>query len=369
MTLLLTSIGALLLFSGLITMVEAAVFSVPLSRVHLLVEKNRKGSHRLLSIKKNLQRTIVTLVVLNNASNIGGAIFIGWRAQKELGSTWMAAFTVVFTLLIIVIAELIPKTIGERFAASIAVHAAPCITFVERLILPLIWAIEKLSLPFARRSEPQVGSEEEIRVLANVGNKAGSISPQESELIRKAFLLNDVTAKDIMTHRLKVSQLPAEKSLSDLDPQEIDKLHSRILVTEEGDLDKVQGVIYQRDILLALARGKTELTVDDVKNAAHFVYEATPAHRLLREFQRTRQHLFVVVDEYGGTSGVVSLEDVLEELVGEIEDEVDAREKSAVNSRYEYPRKAEGRAQPGHDGGLPASESTDRTAHRDRPNA
>ena len=129
----------------------------------------------------------------------------------------MAAFTVLFTLLVIVVAELIPKTIGERFAAPVALYAAPCITFVERLLLPLIWAVEKLNLPFARRSELQVGSEEEIRVLANVGNKAGAISPQESELIRKAFLLNDMTAKDIMTHRLKVCQLPTEKPLSELE--------------------------------------------------------------------------------------------------------------------------------------------------------
>jgi CBS domain containing-hemolysin-like protein len=222
----------------------------------------------------------------------------------------------------------------------------------------LIWAVEKLSLPFARRSEQQVGSEEEIRILANVGNKAGTISPQESELIRKAFLLNDVTAKDMMTHRLKVSQLPAETALSELRPQQIEELHSRILVTEGGDLDKIQGVIHQRDILLALARGQTDLTVANVKTAAHFVYEATPAHRLLRDFQRTRQHLFVVVDEYGGTSGVVSLEDVLEELVGEIEDEVDARENAALDSTGDPPSETEGDSKPGKSDGLPASHST-----------
>jgi len=369
MELLLISIGALLLFSGLITMVEAAVFSVPLSQVHLLVEKNRKGSRRLLKIKKDLQRTIVTLVILNNASNIGGAIFVGWRAQIVFGSTWMAAFTVVFTLLVIVVAELIPKTVGERFAAPVAVYAAPCITFVACLLLPVIWAVEKLSLPFARRSEPQVGSEEEIRVLANVGNEAGAISPQESELIRKAFLLNDVTAKDIMTHRLRVSQLPAEKALSELVPEEIEELHSRILVTEGGDLDRVDGVIHQRDILLELARGRKDLTVADVKHAAHFVYEATPAHRLLREFQRTQQHLFVVVDEYGGTSGVVSLEDVLEELVGEIEDEVDAREKAAVDSRRESPRETEVATKPGNADELPASGSSIHTVRRGLPNS
>ncbi|MBI4604120.1 MAG: HlyC/CorC family transporter [Planctomycetes bacterium] len=324
---LLLAIGLILVLSGLVTLVEAALFSVPLSRVHLAVEKRRHGSKRLLAIKQNLQRPIGALVILNNVTNIAGSVYVGQLAEDVFGDVWMGIFTGVFTLLMILLAEIVPKTAGERFAEPLALGAAPVMTLLTRALLPFIWLFERITSPLARPEGFHVVSEDEIRVLASVGKTAGAISRHESELIGNVFRLNDVTARDVMTHRLMLSYLPAETPVRELKLEEVEKLHSRILVAQEGDLDRVNGVVYQRDLLLLLAQGKTEMTVGDVKSPIHFVYEGTPAHRLLREFQRTHQHIFVVVDEYGGTSGVVTLEDVLEELVGEIEDEVDAREK------------------------------------------
>jgi CBS domain containing-hemolysin-like protein len=329
---LLALIALLIFLSGLVSMCEAAIFTVPLAQVQLAVERKKKGARRLLAIKKHLQRPIGTLVILNNVVNIGGSLFVGHLAEGVFGRSWLGLFSAVFTFSFIVTAEIIPKTIGERYAASLALASAPFLSFVTGLLLPLIWLIERLTLPFAREGDAHLVSEEEIRTLANMGNKAGSISRHETEIIRNAFLLNDVTARDIMTHRLRLSFLPAEKSLTELKLEEITKLHSRILIAVEGDLDRIDGVVYQRDLLLALARNQKDLRMADLKHPIQFVYDATPGHRLLREFQRTHQHLFVVVDEYGGTSGVVSLEDVLEELVGDIEDEMDAREKAENRS-------------------------------------
>lgn len=304
-------------------MTEAALFSVPLSKVHLAVDKKRHGSNHLLRIKENMQRPVATLVVLNNCINIAGSIAVGLLAQEVFGRSWLAVFTAVLTFLVIIFAEIIPKTVGERLCEPISLAAAPTLTAITRLLAPVIWIVEKMTRPFARKGPAGVASEDEIRVLARIGGKAGHIDGHETELIGRAFRLNDVTARDIMTHRLKLSTLPDGKPLADLKPEDIDLCHSRILVVENDDLDKINGIVYQRDLLLALAKGQTELTVRDLKQQATFVYDATPAHLLLRQFQRTRQHLFVVVDEYGGTSGVVSLEDVLEELVGEIHDETD----------------------------------------------
>jgi len=318
----------LILASALVTMVEAAVFSVPLSQVHLAVDRKRRGARRLLAIKEHLQRPVAALVILNNATNILGSIYIGHRAIEVFGSQWIGLSSAVLTLLIIVFAEIIPKTLGERMALPVGLAAAPWLLLATKALLPLIWLIERLTRRFASSRDRHIASEDEIRLLASLGHTAGTISRHENELIRRAFLLNDVTAKDMMTHRLKLSYLPPEKPLEELKPQEVEQFHSRILVAAEGDLDKIEGVVYQKDILLAMAQGRTHISIGDLKHPVHFVYEASPAHRLLREFQRTHQHLFVVVDEYGGTSGVVTLEDVLEELVGEIEDEMDAREKA-----------------------------------------
>jgi CBS domain containing-hemolysin-like protein len=329
---LVTFVGLLLFLSALVTMTEAALFSVPLSRIHVAVDRKRHGSRRLLAIKQHIQRPVAALVILNNTVNILGSVHAGQIAEREFGSPWLGAFSGLLTFLIIVFAEIIPKTIGERFSEGVALATAPWLIWATRLLLPFIWIIERMTLPLTTTRSASVTSEDEIRALASIGHKTGTISRHESELIRRAFLLNDATAKDMMTHRLMLSCLAAEKTLSELKPEEVGQLHSRILVAVEGDLDKVNGVAYQKDVLLALAEGRTDLTVGDLKHPVQFVYEATPAHRLLREFQRTHQHLFVVVDEYGGTSGVVTLEDVLEELVGEIEDEMDAREKAKTQA-------------------------------------
>jgi CBS domain containing-hemolysin-like protein len=322
-SLIILVVGLLILGSGLASMVEAALFSVPLSRVHLAVDRKRHGSKRLLKIKTNLQRPVASLVILNNCINIIGSICVGQLTERAFGSVWLAVMSAVLTFLIIVFAEIIPKTIGERFCDSVALATAPLLTWITRFLVPFIWLIEKITRPLAGKGMRSIAGEDEIRILATLGNQAGHISGQENELIRRVFHLNDVTAREIMTHRLKLSTLPAERPLAELTPEQVYRLPSRILVVQEGDLDKINGVVYQRDLLRALAEGKTQLTVDDLKHPVPFVYEASPAHQLLRQFQRHRQHLFVVVDEYGGTSGVVTLEDVLEELVGEIHDETD----------------------------------------------
>ena len=314
---------ALLLFSGLTSASEAALFSVSLSRVYLARDEKKLGARRLLAIKKNMQRPVSALVILNNIVNICGSIFVGGIARDEFHNSGAGVFAAVLTFLVIIFAEIVPKTIGERYGLSIALTAAPTLTAFTRILWPVIWLTEQITRPFSSKSRAKITSEEEIRLLANLGRDEGLITTRESDLISGAFRLDDVTAHEIMTHRMKLSTLEASTRLGDLDIDALGQNHSRLLVTEKGDADRTNGIVYQRDILLALARGETDRTVGDLKKPATYVHEATLAHQLLREFQATRQHLFVVLDEYGGTSGVVSLEDVLEELVGEILDETD----------------------------------------------
>lgn len=333
---------SILLASGLISMIEAALFSTSISRIHLAREERRRGSNRLLQIKAHMSRPVAAIVILNNAVNIGGSIFVGQLSNDVFGNAWLGVFTAAFTFLVILFAEIIPKTIGEKFALGVALAAAPALTLVTRLLFPVIILVETLLVPIRRLNAPGTTAEDEIRTLARLGKDAGTLSRHESELIRRAFLLNDVTAKEIMTHRLKLSYLPAEKPLGEIEPAEVRTMHSRILVAVDGDLDKIDGVLHQSDLLLALADRRTELTINDLKRPIPMVYEATPAHRLLREFQRSHQHLFVVVDEYGGTCGVVSLEDVLEEIVGEIEDETDTPEVTPPRPGPQIVRAEEG---------------------------
>ncbi|MCH2373896.1 MAG: hemolysin family protein [Planctomycetes bacterium] len=342
MATLLLFVFLLLLFSGLASMTEAALFSVPLSRVHLAVEQHERSAHRLLRIKEDLRRPIATIVILNNAINIVGSIWVGQLSVQLFGSGGettdrvLGTVSACLTFLVILFAEIVPKNVGERFCDSVALKAAGPVLFLTRALLPLLWLIEWITKPLQVKENNTVGGEEEISILAKVADQTGEISTEESELIHRAFRLNDVLAKDIMTHRVKLSFLSPETKLGDLRNEDLHHEYSRILVAD-GDLDRVTGLVYLRDILLALAEGRRDETIKSLTQPVTRVYEGTPSHELLQKFQRTRQHLFVVGDEYGGTSGVVTLEDVLEELVGEIEDEHDVPTSPAGSMPVETP--------------------------------
>ena len=331
MTTLVLLVLALVLASGLTSMFEAALFSVPISKVYLARDENRSGSGRLAAIKENMQRPISALVILNNLINILGSVMVGYKAADVLGDYWKGYFAGSLTFLIIVFSEIIPKTIGERYNLGISLIAAIPLTLISWILWPAILVIEQIARPFSGKSSKAVTSEDEIRMMANMGKNAGLISGDESRLISNAFRLNDVTAREIMTHRLDLASLENDTPLEEINPSELDMTHSRFVVTRAGDLDDIAGIIYLRDLLLALAGDRTGLKVGDLKKPAHMVHDSTPAHQLLHQFQVKRQHLFVVLDEYGGTSGVVSLEDVLEELVGEIIDETDPDEEESRN--------------------------------------
>ena len=322
---------ALVLASGLTSMSEAALFSVPISKVYLARDANRSGGGRLAAIKENMQRPISALVILNNLINILGSVMVGYKAADVLGDYWKGYFAGSLTFLIIVFSEIIPKTIGERYNLGISLIAAIPLTLISWILWPAILVIEQIARPFSGKSSKAVTSEDEIRMMANMGKNAGLISGDESRLISNAFRLNDVTAREIMSHRLDLASLENDTPLEEINPSELDMTHSRFVVTRAGDLDDIAGIIYLRDLLLALAGDRTGLKVGDLKKPAHMVHDSTPAHQLLHQFQVKRQHLFVVLDEYGGTSGVVSLEDVLEELVGEIIDETDPDEEESRN--------------------------------------
>ncbi len=322
-TLLLFYVVPLLVLSGLTSMTEAALFSVPVSQVHLAVDRKHRLAEHLLRIKEDLRRPIATIVILNNTVNIVGSIYIGSQAAKLFKSEGVGIFSACLTFLVIVFAEIAPKTIGEKYCGTVSLYAAPVVQLMTQILLPLIWVIEKIVRPLTGKEEPKVSSEDEINVLAQLANRSGEITQEESDLVQKVFRLNDITAKDIMTHRVEISSFPADMKLREIDRDELQTEHSRILVVEEGDLDRIVGIAYLRDILLTLAAGNGDKTIGEIAKEAKIIYEGTVALTLLEEFQKTRQHLFVVLDEYGGTSGVVSLEDVLEELVGEIRDETD----------------------------------------------
>lgn len=308
--------------SAICSCAEAALFSVPLVKVRQLSQSNNPSAIALQAIRHKMNRPIGTIVVLNNIFNIVGSITIGTLAAQNLQDAWLGVFSAILTLLIIVFGEIIPKTLGERYATSIALFIAIPVRFLAIIFTPLVWLIEQITNPFTRGKKLPSTNEAEIKFLATLGWKEGVIEGDEEQMIQRVFQLNDLMAVDLMTPRVIITYLLGELTLEECQQAIIQSQHTRILIIDEY-IDEVLGIVLKQDLLTALIKGEGYKTLREVARPAHFVPESMRADKLLKEFQEKREHLMVVIDEYGGVAGVVSLEDVIEVLTGEIVDETD----------------------------------------------
>lgn len=322
-----------LITSAICSGTEAALFSVPVIKVRQLAENKKKSSLALLKIRENIQRPIATIVILNNVANIVGSITVGSIATEVLGDAWLGVFSGGLTFLVIVFSEIIPKTIGEQHCISISLFSARTVLFITCLFTPLLWFLEKMTEPLQRDKSGHTTDESQIRFMAKVGRLEGAIEEDESEMIQNIFKLNDVTALDLMTPRVAMTCIEKDKSLAECKNVIIDSPHSRIIVIEETP-DQVCGVVFKNELLIAMVNKHYDSKISDFVHEVAFVPDSIKADHLLVHFQENRQHIVVPVDEYSGVSGVVTLEDVLEVLTGEIVDETD----QVVNLR-EFARK------------------------------
>ena len=319
---LLIAIGIVLLSSAICSGSEAALFSVRLVKVRRLAQSKRPAALALLSIRERMNRPIATIVILNNIANIVGTSVVVFVANEVLGDRWLSLVSGILTFLVILFSEIIPKTIGERYADQIALVIARPVAGLTRILTPLIWCIEKITNPLTAGGNSFTTDEAEIQLLAKMGQEAGTIEDDEFEMIRKIFNLNDMTAADLMTPRVVMTYLKGDLTLAEAKGDILASPHSRIIVIGET-LDEVVGVALKTELLAAIITGKLDQSISNLTHEVHFVLGRKRANQLLSIFQQTRQHLAVVVDEYGGVSGVVTLEDVLEVLTGELVDETD----------------------------------------------
>jgi CBS domain containing-hemolysin-like protein len=329
---LIATILIVVLGSALCSGSEAALFSVSTVKVRQLVDAKKPAARVLLQIRENMSRPIATIVILNNIFNIVGSMAVGAITAVVLGSGWIGAFSALLTLLVIIFAEIIPKTLGERYAESIALAVARPVAWLTRMLLPLVWLVEQMVSPITKGKVQQTTNEAEIKLLAQIGQKEGSIEQDESLLIERAFRLNDEKAESLMTPRVSLTYLWGKMTLGEARAQIINSQHTRILVIGDS-IDDVIGVALKDELLIAIIEGQTDRSLAALAHEVRFIPGSVKANRLLTIFRATRRHLAVVVDEFGGVAGVVTLEDVLEVLTGEIVDETDLVEDMQEWSR------------------------------------
>lgn len=308
--------------SALCSMTEAALFSASVLKVRQLADAGRSAAKTLLRIRENMDQPITTLVIVNNIANILGSLYVGALASDLLGDAWLGVFSGALTLMVILFAEIIPKQVGERHSMRIALVAAGPVNGLAFIFKPAVWLVRILTAPLRRGDRGPTTDEAEIRMLAHIGHNEGQIEQDESEMIQRVFRLNDVTAAALMTPRVNLTYLYGESPLREVKDEILRSQHTRIIVAGES-IDDILGFVRKDDLLAAMANDRFDEPVSRFVRETLFVPGAARADDLLKRFRRTRQHLAVVVDEFGGVSGIVTLEDVLEVLTGEIVDETD----------------------------------------------
>lgn len=306
------------------SLVEAAFYSFPASRIEKLRREGKRSGEILHALRQDVEKPITAILTLNTAAAVAGSAVAGAAAAKLWGEDSLALFTAFFTLLILLLGEIVPKTTGVAYSRKLAPFLAKPLLGMVWVCLPVIWLLGRLIRLIGKKNMGPEADEDDIRAVVSLTRQAGVIKPYEESAIRNILALDSKHAGEIMTPRMVVFSLPAEMTVAEALEGTKTWPHTRIPVYEGEDAEDVVGVVYRRQVFEAAANDQETLRLSDIMRPAHFVLENITLDKLLRRFLESRMHLFVVLDEYGGMAGVVTLEDVLEEMLGsEIVDETD----------------------------------------------
>jgi putative hemolysin len=315
----------LLLLSGLFSGSETALTALSMARVEGLVKDGRRGAQALFRLKSNPTSMLITLLIGNNVVNIGASAMATVIAVQRLGHVGPGVAVGVLTLVILLFGEVTPKTLAIRYSERISLSIAPLMLGLRWLAFPLVWLLERFIALVQRYthvdSDPTVTSSELISLVLR-GEREGTIERDARLLIERIFEFGNLQVSDVMTHRQHIFALEANRTIRDALPEILEESYSRVPLFEKHP-DEIRSLVYLRDILKAVAGNQWDVPLHTLAQEPLFVSNRQPLDELFATLRRSKQHLAIIVDEYGAVQGLVTLEDLLEELVGEIYDETD----------------------------------------------
>jgi magnesium and cobalt exporter, CNNM family len=321
-------VGFLVVFGSVLAIAEASLTRMTRVRALALVEEGRRNAVVLERLESDPPRFLNAIYLTVMLCQNGSAIIVAIIAERTYGGLGITIVSVVFTLLYFVLVEAMSKTFGVLHSDRAALSVAPLVWALGRLLALPTAALIGLAnwlLPGRGLKQGPFVSEADLRSMAEVGHEEGSIEAGEKELIHSIFEFGDTIVREVMVPRPDVTAIEGDKTLRDVQALVLQHGYSRIPVFND-DLDEIVGIVYAKDVLKALHQGKHDMPLSDIVRKAHFVPESKKVADLLREMQQEKFHIAVVTDEYGSVVGLVTLEDLLEELVGEIADEYDTEE-------------------------------------------
>lgn len=315
----------LLILSGVFSGSETALVSISLARAEALMREGRPGAGALYRLKSNPSRMLITILIGNNVVNIAASAMATVLATQWLGHLGPGIAVGVLTILILVFGEITPKSLATRYSERISLTIAPVLVAFMRAIYPLVWLFNRFTkwvqTLAGQQGDPTV-TEAELISMTEHGEEDGTIEADEREMIERVFILNDLKAVDVMTPMRRVFALDGRRTLAEIIPEVLAHPFSRIPLHGE-DPNEILKVLLLRDLFQELASNNTQVDAFSIARSPLYVPENQKVDLLLPLLRREKQHMAVVVDETGYWQGVVTLEDLLEELVGEIYDEID----------------------------------------------
>lgn len=330
MTLIIIYMLAALILSGMCSVLEATLLSTPMSYITSLEQQGVKGAARLKKFKSSIDRPISAILILNTIANTVGASLVGSQATAvadELNyphETVIGIVSALFTFLILTFSEIIPKTIGSNFWRQLAVPASSVIQVLIILTYPLVWLLERLTHLISKKGNPQSVSREEVSAMVTVGAEEGVLEKEENKMIQNLLKLDEVTAHEIMTPSVVVAMADSSMTLKEFYKNEEYRNYSRIPIYDDDNSDYITGYVLRQTILERLAEDKFGSHLKELARPILSFSETESVSNIWEKLLEKKEHISIIIDEYGSLRGIVTLEDVIETMLGfEIVDEKD----------------------------------------------
>ena len=308
--------------SALCSMLEATLLSTPLSYITGLEDQGVKGAQRLKRLKQNPDRPISAILCLNTIANTVGASIVGSLVYEVYGDALVGVFSTIFTFCILIFSEIIPKTIGTSYWRSLALPASVIINSMIFISFPLVWILERLQKLISANSNQVSVSREDISAMVSVATEEEVIEKDEKKMIQNLLKLDEVTAHEIMTPSVVVEMVHGSMTIKEF--YDSDNTHSRILVYDEDNDEYVVGYVLRQEVLEKMAEDSFDTPLNDIIRPIMTFGEEDSVADIWEKLLEKKEHISAILDEYGSLRGIVTMEDVIETMLGqEIVDEKD----------------------------------------------
>ncbi len=312
-----------LLISAICSVLEATLLSTPLSFINTLEAQEKKGWELLKKLKTNIDRPISAILVINTIANTVGASLVGSQAAQIFDSVGVGVVSGIFTLLILLVSEILPKTIGSYYWRSLALPASKIIQFMIYITYPIVLIIESITRKI-KRNPPVAVSREDVAAIVTTGAEEGVLEKEENKMIQNLLRLDEITAHQIMTPSVVVTMADSSLTLKEFYDSEDFGKFSRIPIYDDDKDDFITGYVLKQDILEEIADNHSDRKLKELARPILSFPENETVSNIWEKLLEHKEHISIIIDEYGSLRGIVTMEDVIESMLGfEIVDEKD----------------------------------------------